>query len=178
MGIRMKKKDIVRIRSNIAGVLAVLWMIVIFIFSAQNKEESSVVSEGVSDQIVSMTGWLFHLHIDAERIWEIARLVEYFVRKGAHMTEFAILAILLYVWIGRWQLKRLYRYGIAVVLTILYACSDEFHQLFVEGRAGLISDVIVDSVGAIIGLAVFLLLQSYVLWRRRKRTDHNRKACA
>ena len=172
----MEKRDIVRIRSNIAGILAVLWMVIIFIFSAQNKEESSVVSEGVSDQLVSMTGWLFHLHIDEERIWEIARLVEHFVRKGAHMTEFAILAVLLYIWIGRWRMRCLYRYLTAAGLTILYACSDEFHQLFVEGRAGLVSDVIVDSVGAVLGLALFLLLRRFIRWRRRKGANRNRKA--
>ena len=39
-------EDAARIRSNIAGVLAVLWMIVIFILSGQNKEESGAISGG------------------------------------------------------------------------------------------------------------------------------------
>ena len=89
---------------------------------------------------------------------------------------YAILAVLLYIWIGRWRMRCLYRYLTAAGLTILYACSDEFHQLFVEGRAGLVSDVIVDSVGAVLGLALFLLLRRFILWRRRKRANRNRKA--
>lgn len=73
-------------------------------------------------------------------------------------------------------MRCLYRYLTAAGLAILYACSDEFHQLFVEGRAGLVSDVIVDSVGAVLGLALFLLLRRFILWRRRKRANRNRKA--
>lgn len=147
-------------KSNVAGVLAVLWMVVIFAFSAQPKEESGMVSEAASVRLVDMTGWLFHLHIDEERVREIADAVEHFVRKGAHMTEFAILAILLYLWIERWRLSRLRQYGAAAALSILYACSDEFHQLFVEGRAGMVRDVLVDGVGAVLGLALFILLGS------------------
>ena len=78
-------------KSNVAGILAVLWMAVIFAFSAQPKEESSRVSES----LLNVTGWLFRLNIDEERVYEIARALERFVRKGAHMTEFAILAVLL-----------------------------------------------------------------------------------
>lgn len=147
-----------RVRSNVAGVMALVWMSVIFAFSAQNKEESSAVSEEISDRLLSVSGWLFHLHIDEEKVFEILRSVEHVVRKGAHMTEFAILAILLYLWIGRWQILRLRRYSLAVALTVFYAASDEFHQLFVEGRAGRVSDVLIDGCGAVLGLALFLLL--------------------
>lgn len=164
----MNENKILRIKSNIAGILAIIWMGVIFIFSAQNKEESSVVSEGLSDRIVGTAGWLFRLHLSEERLYEIAYAIEYFIRKAAHMTEFAILAILLYIWIGRWQLTRLRRYGLAVILTMAYACSDEFHQLFVEGRAGQISDVAVDSIGALLGLMLFILLQGIFIKLKRR----------
>lgn len=151
-GTREKRK------STIAGIFALVWMCVIFTFSAQTQEESGAVSEGISYRIVNTTGMLLHLHMDDERVREIAGAIEYFVRKGAHMTEYAILAILIYVWLGRWQFSRLRESCIAVVFTILYACSDEIHQLFVAGRAGMISDVLVDSVGAVLGLALFLFI--------------------
>lgn len=165
----MDKKDIVRIRSNVAGILAVLWMTVIFIFSAQDKEESSAVSGGISDRIIHTTEWLLHLNIDEETLAAIALAIERAVRKGAHMAEFAILAILLYLWIGRWEISRLRRYWIAAALAAAYACSDEFHQLFVAGRAGLISDVFVDGAGAVLGLALFVAIQGYVMKKRGSR---------
>jgi VanZ family protein len=143
---------------RLAGILALVWMCVIFGFSAQTKEESSVVSEGVSYRLVESTGFLFHLHLDEEQLREIADSIENVVRKGAHMTEYAILAILIFVWIGQWQLTVLRRGCIAVLMSALYACSDEVHQLFVAGRAGRFSDVMIDSAGALLGLALFLVV--------------------
>ena len=163
------KKNRARTRSTIAGILALVWMCVIFAFSAQTKEESSVVSQGFSYRIVNTTGLLLHLHIDEEQLREIANAIEGFVRKGAHMTEYAILAILFYAWLGRWQLSRRRMICTAVFLTILYACSDEFHQLFVAGRAGRVSDVLVDSAGAVLGVALFLFIKMCVSKVARKR---------
>lgn len=147
-----------RIR-NLAGAAALLWMCVIFAFSAQTKEESSVVSEGLSYRMVDSAGFFFHLHLEEEQLRAIAASIENLVRKGAHMTEYAILAILLTIWIGRWELTILRRSGIAVIASAVYAGSDEFHQLFVTGRAGQISDVMIDSAGAVLGLAFFLLVR-------------------
>lgn len=165
----------VRKWSNIAGILAIIWMCVIFFFSAQTKEESSVVSEGFSYRMVSSTGLLFHLHIDEEQLREIAGAIERFVRKGAHMTEFAILALLLYGWLCRWQLSRLRRAAAATILAVLYACSDEVHQLFVAGRAGRFSDVLIDSAGVVLGMTVFLLILK-LAERLRRRRGRNARA--
>lgn len=159
--------------SNIAGMLALVWMCVIFAFSAQTKEESSVVSEGFSYRIVNTTGLFFHLNLDEEQLREIAAAIEHFVRKGAHMTEYAILAVLLYIWTSRWELTRLRRSFMAAVATMLYAGSDEFHQLFVAGRSGRISDVLIDSAGAVIGLAFFLLAEHIVEALRKRRWAKN-----
>ncbi len=168
----MNKIRSAQIRSHVAGILAVMWMTVIFTFSAQTREESSTVSESFSDRLVNATGLLFHLHIDEERLREIANAMEHIVRKGAHMTEYAILAALLYVWLGRWRQQRVRRYRLAVMLAAVYACSDEIHQLFVEERAGMVSDVLIDSAGAVLGLGILILIQSLIgwLWERKNRT--------
>src|SRR6476469_10351700 len=68
------------------------------------------------------------------------------LRKGAHMTEYAILAVLLVRATGS--------YAWAFALAVAYAASDEFHQTFVRGRHGSPVDVAIDAVGALIGLAV------------------------
>jgi VanZ family protein len=65
------------------------------------------------------------------------------LRKIAHAAEFGILAALL--------VRALRRTGWAVVLGIAYAISDEIHQSFVEGRQGAVLDVVIDSVGVVIG---------------------------
>ena len=74
------------------------------------------------------------------------------LRKLAHMTEYAVLALLL--------LRATGSYAWAFGLAVGYACTDEFHQTFVRGRHGSPVDVGIDAVGALIGLAV---------WRRVRR---------
>ena len=147
-----EKFSIVLLR-NLAGALAIVWMCVIFAFSAQTKEESGAVSESFSD----------------ERVREIADAIEGMVRKAAHMAEYGILSVLLYIWIGQWEMSFLRRGGTAVGATAVYAATDEFHQLFVAGRSGRISDVCIDSAGALAGVVVFVLLAKFVKYVRAKR---------
>lgn len=158
-----------RVRT-IAGVLALLWMCVIFAFSAQEKEESSAVSEAFSYRVVNSTGLLFHLHLDEEELRRIADAIESGVRKTAHMTEFGILSVLLYVWLGKWQAATGKRMAFAAILSMLYAVSDELHQLLVPGRAGSVRDVMIDSTGAILGVIIFVGVKKCIsfLWNRRK----------
>lgn len=161
---------------HLAGALAVVWMCIIFAFSAQTKEESSVVSEGFSYQIVSSTSFFFHLNLPDEQVREIARAIEGFVRKAAHMTEYAILSILLYVWIGYWDMIVWKRAVLSMIIASLYAASDEFHQLFVAGRSGRVIDVLIDSSGAVIGVVVVILFGRLAGALRRRKIRKARLA--
>lgn len=83
-------------------------------------------------------------------------------RKCAHLTEFAIMALL--VWRARrkpaWRDSRPWCWreaGEALWVTVFYATTDEFHQTFIPTREGCLRDVAIDSSGAIIGL--------FLLWR-------------
>ena len=66
------------------------------------------------------------------------------LRKGAHLTEYAILGALL--------LRAIGRPGLALVLGIAYAASDELHQHFVRGRHGSLLDVLLDAFGVALGI--------------------------
>ena len=71
------------------------------------------------------------------------------LRKGAHLTEYAVLAVLLMRAIGH--------EAPALACGVLYAASDEFHQAFVRGRHASPIDVAIDAVGLVVGL---------LAWRR------------
>ena len=157
-----------------AGILALVWMCVIFAFSAQTKEESSAVSESLSYRMVTSTGHFFHWNLDEEQMREIANAIEHFVRKAAHMTEFAILAILVFIWLGLWEIALLRKSVAAFLVAAVYAASDEFHQLFVPGRSGRISDVLIDSSGALLGVIIFVVLGKLAQMLKRRK-DRKRK---
>lgn len=154
---------------NLAGVLAIVWMCIIFGFSAQTKEESGAVSESVTYHMVSSTRTFFHLDISDERVKEIADAIEGFVRKMAHMTEYGVLSVLLFIWLGQWEMSLLRRGATASGAAAVYAATDEIHQVFVAGRSGRFSDVCIDTSGAILGIMLFVLIVKMVVAIRALR---------
>ena len=70
------------------------------------------------------------------------------LRKGAHITEYAILGALLY--------RALEREALALAVGIAYAATDELHQHFVRGRHASPIDVAIDAVGLALGMLVWL----------------------
>lgn len=156
-----------------AGILALFWMCVIFAFSAQEQEESSAVSESFSYRMVRSADSFFGLNWNDEKLHQIASEIEGYVRKAAHMTEYAILSVLLYVWLGKWQFTTKKRMLLAIIAAALYAASDEIHQLFVAGRSGRLTDVLIDSTGAMLGVFLFIGAEKCIsfLWNRRRSRE-------
>ncbi len=70
------------------------------------------------------------------------------LRKGAHVTEYAIFGLLLMRAIGR--------EAPSFLLGSAYAITDEVHQHFVSGRHSSPIDVAIDSTGVLIGVLVFV----------------------
>ena len=73
------------------------------------------------------------------------------LRKGAHLTEYAVLGGLLYRALGREPL--------ALAVGIAYAATDELHQYFVRGRHASPVDVAIDAVGVAVGMLLWLRLR-------------------
>ncbi len=135
--------------------MAVVWMIIIFINSSLEGDTSS----GLSASIISFMVRVLQILGDSSSINNTISIVEsdgfhLFLRKTAHLVEFAILGILFTASLGYFnKIRNLYmkRFSIAIGLAIIYAATDEVHQLFVAGRAGTVVDVLIDALGAILG---------------------------
>ncbi|WP_235249157.1 VanZ family protein [Faecalicatena contorta] len=141
-------------------LLTFLWMAVIFSFSANPAEESTQISRSVGRMIGEICISEFQ-EWPKERQDVFAERIDYPVRKCAHASEYAILGILLWLSISEIAEKKMGLY--AFVTGTIYAASDEFHQLYVPGRSGQISDVILDASGILIGLLLI-----YTTYRNQK----------
>ncbi len=94
---------------------------------------------------------------------EVEQLHHYF-RKCGHLSEYAILALLLWRAIHRpaksaarpWKWDEA---GLALAMVFAYAASDEFHQIFVPTRTPLVTDVLIDTTGGALALTVWWLLR-------------------
>lgn len=89
----MKRKRVWRI---VSVALIVVWAVVIFSFSAQPDTESSEISGHVSYRIVKMWNQVFGLKHSGPELEQMAQKIEYPVRKAAHMSEYAVLALLIF----------------------------------------------------------------------------------
>ncbi len=151
----------------LAAALAVAALI--FLFSAQTAEESSYVSGRLTERLLRAVtpGW--DSFSQAERETALAR-VDVAVRKAGHFGEYALLGALL---AGFFLLKpRLETLARAVPpawgAAVLYACTDEAHQMFVDGRGPSFLDVGIDSLGALAGALIALAVAAGLLRRVRR----------
>lgn len=85
---------------------------------------------------------------------------DFIVRKAAHCLEFTGLSFLFNLSLHVTKNKASFVF--AVMLTSIYAATDEFHQLFVEGRSCQITDWAIDTAGAILGALGFLVILSII----------------
>lgn len=138
-------------------LLSIVWIIVIFSFSLQSGEESGELSGGIVAWIVGLFFPEDFTHIE---------LVHFLVRKAAHFTEYFILGVLLSLTVreAKWKKVLLAPW----VLGTLVASCDETIQLFSDGRAGQITDVMLDSSGVFTGCMILMMVVSY-LNRKRMR---------
>lgn len=148
----MKKKRI------IYGILAAVWMAVIFLYSSQNGTESSNSSEGVAKVVLLLlvkAGILTNTDLPAQ---EFIRM-EGMIRTAAHFSEYFIFGMILQRFYRYFFLEKRFMEFLAPVLTgALYAITDEVHQYFVPGRAMQLSDWMVDTAGVLCGVVLFTLI--------------------
>ena len=150
-------------------IVILLWMVLIFCFSAQNADDSSSTSGSLLEDLLSLftPGWDSMTAAQQKARFNAFHTL---FRKCAHFTEYAVLGSLLTLFFRcghtEKQEKPYLRVWLPAVLALCYAASDEFHQRFVPGRSCELRDVLVDFSGALFGLAA---VSAVIVIRRRKQ---------
>lgn len=158
----------------LVSLLAVLLMMaLIYWFSAQNADTSSGLSGGICMKLVRFADRFFGLGMDRESIRHFAELIETPLRKCSHFLEYLLLGMAVETHFSiaeniffanreteedktggadSGRIRRIIFF--AVLFSMLYACTDEFHQIFVPGRACRAADVLIDTAGALTGAVI------------------------
>lgn len=159
--VRHLKKEIPgkHIWKKFTGFLTVIWMIVIFAFSAQPAPQSSQVSGGVAYKIAEWQNDLFRLEKTKAELSVQAESMQLFIRKAAHMAEYALLAVFLYFHFSYYPVSNKQMLLLVLGITAGYATTDELHQIFVPGRAGRFSDICIDGLGGALGILFCLIIK-------------------
>lgn len=148
----MEKKRLVLI---LTWICTLIWMGIIFYLSSQPAAQSDQLSNGLKNGLLSV---LMYLLPGIENL-EIGSL-NFYVRKNAHFIAYFILGVLVFSLLI--QSKAQKPVNLALLICMLYAISDEFHQLFVPGRSGQFRDVLIDGAGAILGILLTKIVTNRV----------------
>lgn len=144
------------IRLFIYGTMTLLIMALIFFFSAQNGGDSRELSDGLLKYCKDLIDLLPVL---------TGKGASNDIRKYAHISEYFLLGVSSSLFISElffYNINRRLRFKtflISFLFCVLYAFSDEFHQMFVPGRAANFTDIVFDSLGAIAGIIFISLMR-------------------
>ncbi|WP_051620935.1 VanZ family protein [Paenibacillus sp. UNC451MF] len=152
-------------------ILSCFWIVLIFVKSAQTYAEQDIrplLAEWLPLDLLNR--WLPHIefYYDGGLVtWtKPYDFIEFIIRKGGHVTEFAVLCFLSIMTLLSKPIKTIPSIAMGSVFSVLYAASDEWHQSFVPGRTGHAIDVMVDSIGVV--LAALVIGAVKLAFRKRK----------
>ncbi|MFH5882069.1 MAG: VanZ family protein [Candidatus Izemoplasmataceae bacterium] len=133
----------------LAWGLVVVWMGLIFTMSAKDATTSGELSGSLTLALANFFN-----------ITNIS-LLHTFIRKSAHFMIYLFLGIWCVNALSYHLLKVKTIYILSSLITLFYAISDEIHQTFIPGRSGEVMDVIIDFIGASIGIVFMITLKKH-----------------
>ncbi len=152
---------------------ALAMMYIIFSFSAQDGVDSGSLSYDVSHKIVEIGNEVLQKDLEEWEIDELTYEIEYPVRKAAHMTEYFILAVTVSFPFYVYGLRGFPLMLVAGLICVGFACGDEYHQSFVEGRGPSVRDVGIDSIGVFCGI-LFVRIVCWTLLAPARMMERHR----
>ncbi len=128
-------------------LLLIIWMIIIFLFS----NEAAGISSGRSAVIVNDIINTLHISLSQE-------VLTFLTRKAAHIFLYLVLGVLIYNIVKEYGFTTKKAILLSILFSLSYAGFDEVHQLFISGRSGQVSDVMIDTTASAVGVAAYYYL--------------------
>lgn len=160
-------------KKNILRIILILLLLgtfyIIFGFSSQDGEKSGSISRRITEKIAT-----FIPQIQKENEIEkenIMNTMERIIRKMAHFSIYTAVGLLLMSLVSTYNIKEKNRLIITLITGIIYASSDEIHQSFVPGRSPMITDIVIDTMGVILGILLIILGKKIIKKYRKNKQN-------
>lgn len=146
-------------KKNILRIILILLLLgtfyIIFGFSSQDGEKSGSLSRRITEKIATLIPQIQEKSkLEKENIMNT---MESIIRKMAHFSIYTVVGLLLMALVSTYNIKEKNRLIISLTTGIIYATSDEIHQSFVPGRSPMITDIVIDTMGVILGILLIIL---------------------
>ncbi len=145
----------INIKRAILIILLILTFFQIFRFSNQNGEKSSGISRKITTAVTKNVKKIQEL--DKNKQEEVLEKIEKVIRKLAHFSIYMVVGMLMMLLMNTYKIKQFDKIAISLITGIVYASSDEIHQLFIPGRSAMITDVLIDTLGVSVGILLMFL---------------------
>lgn len=150
------------VKKIILWIITIFWAIMIFMFSSEPSDMSNKTSIGFTQTVITflVKADIIDIPVSSlgaeEFIHNIAEKINHYIRKLAHFSAYLVLGVLVYNLLLCYFTNKK-SLILSLIICLLYAISDEIHQMFVPGRAGQIRDVLIDFSGILTGTLILYL---------------------
>lgn len=153
----------------LAWLPAIAVMALIFMFSSQDADTSNDTSSQFVEIITENLIPNYDKLTSAEKA-ELNDELQHIVRKTAHGLIFLVLAATVFFALACSSVKPPLAFFLSWLIASAYAVTDEIHQLYVPGRACMVTDMLIDSSGALVGALISLAVLLGIIRRRKRRS--------
>lgn len=136
------------IKKALSITIVIVWCTLIFDYSNQNGD----ISKGTSDKVVNYIGNIFKIKEESRE------KLTFPARKCAHFFVYFVLGFLIINMFKTFDVKTSHAIIISAIFCMIFAGSDELHQLFIRARTAKVSDVLLDSSASLLGIYLYYLL--------------------
>ena len=160
-------------RKIISIILLLFGMAFVFMFSAMDGDTSTKTSKSIvelSPEDINKDAYTEHeMKQKMREENKLTVLINKRIRKTAHFVEFCVLAIIVIFTLKSFNMRGHKAYLFALILVFIYACTDELHQLFISGRDARFLDVMIDSLGGILGCMIYAAVSELLVEINEKK---------
>ena len=153
----------IKIKIIISWGLVLSLVFAIYYFSNMDENESNSKSKEtigiLLEKSMEVSNGTETTNENNNQIKKLIRKYNIPFRKVAHVCEYCVLTILLIIAFKSLDLNGKKLYILSLILCVIYACIDEFHQTFVNGRTGQFTDVIIDTLGGLMGCILAFIIK-------------------
>lgn len=149
-------------------IFILTWAIIIFTFSNSDTDKSNNLSKSFGETIINITNNLHITNIKEEAKSEVIILINKPIRKIAHMFEYFVLSLLIFNFSKILKIGKK-KYCLTIGVCFIYSILDEFHQTFIRGRTGQLSDCLIDMTGVLI-----YTLLVYLVTKKRRNKEYEK----
>ena len=146
----------------IFGILIIINCGIIFYFSNQVADNSTKQSSRIVELISNIVPNIRNMEKQKKAVLK-EQILTPIVRKSAHFLIYSMLGIWTINFINTFQkIKTSKKLIISILFCAFYATTDEIHQTYISGRSGELRDVFIDSLGALTGMILILLIRKII----------------